>query len=303
MKKLPVFLFFLCFSLLDGCFFFDRNDNITGYCNSDSDCAEDQFCSGFIPNDRYGTCLFGSANDADTSFIDDTDDVDSTVRCSQDSDCPNNFICNENSRCYETCSTNRECVEGFICDRRSDCVQYIYSYLAIISETTNQTDIEETNNPGPDIDSIELIHQGTSYFATEVVQSSQGFGPENRHRTPNAILVGNDAIPNTSGSCSLEEDPNSKFWSMGDHTGFAIVIFDRVITDGDLIRILELNDLLCDNIDVEQDDQYGIYIGKAETDVSEITSSSNIAGDNWFFQGSSSGIGGIMEISFSDPDY
>ncbi len=272
---------FLALGLSTGCSV-DEDD-----CTSNADCAEDEICSGLTEEVTEGTCEKVEA-----------------ATCGEGAACSNNFACNtETSTCHTTCTTDAECVSGFTCSDTNACVAdatatVTYPYVAIISETTNAEDLEN-NTPGPDIDAIELISGGTSYFAAQVPASFQGAADENANNDVNAITGPLDAIPSSGTDCDLAEVPNAKFWSMGDNTGFAVVTFSQNVADGDMIRVWELDDLLCDI--GPRSDQYAVSVGNNAVDLATISTASSVSGNNWTHQGSSNGGGGKIEFTFAAP--
>lgn len=284
---------FLALGLSTGCSVDEETE-----CETDAECdvEANEICKD-IQEDGKGVC--GAAEAAGT--------------CGDGAACSDNFACNtETSACHTTCTTEAECVSGFICNDANACVAdatatVTYPYVAVVSETSNDDDLNGTNTPGPDIDAIEIISGGTSSFATLVSKSNQGAGGDddndgNVNEDVNVITGANDAIPDTAGDCNLSEDTEGgEFWSMGDETGFAVVTFAQPIVDGDTIRVWELDDTLCDNVGTTRADRYGISVGNSNVDLALITASTNISGDNWLSQGSSSANGGKTEVTFAAP--
>ena len=289
--------------------------------NGDGYCTHSENASS-TPNDCYPIC-----NDSWCTHD------ENPIGCSED--CPNvcgdGFLvlpetCDDQNNtnvdgCDESCSVE----EGWVCSGSpSMCVTICgdllcigdedvfnceqdcavrYPYIAIVSETSNDDDINETPIPGPDIDAIELISGETSYFAEQILRHEHGHFDENDNDDVNVIIGANDAIPDGGGDCNLAAaSDGGQFWSMGGMDGFAIVTFSQNIQDGDTIRIWELSEMICTNFNTFEMDQYGVFVGNNEVDFHDnFTISDIMNGENWSYQGSSSASGGINEFTFSAP--
>ena len=226
--------------------------------------------------------------------------------CADGATCSDGFACDDTAMtCFDSCEAGDDhCAEGFSCDAGA-CVAtaMTYPYVALISETTNADDINDTNTPGPDIDAIELTSGGTSVFATTIEASAQGAGGDADSRNANGVIATitgpNDAIPDGGGDCNLAEDDASQFWSMGDTTGFAVVSFGQDLLDGDTVTVWELDNVIC-NFSTERTDAYGAYVGSSAAELSEATTATDIGGDAWLALGSSAA-GGMETFTFAMP--
>ena len=171
------------------------------------------------------------------------------------------------------------------------------------SVTTSADDLDNTNTPGPDIDSIELISNGRSQFATVVEAFRQGLGGNgdgNVNALVSAVTGNNDAIPTGGGDCSLRE--GTGFWSMGNVEGFVVVSFGRrVLNNGDVVQVWELDDLICDNVSTVRADSYEVLVGFNDVDIASLTSVSGLRGESWLYIGASAGTGGVAEFVVDIP--
>lgn len=282
---------FVALGLLSGC---ELEDETT--CQSDADCTVDgETCQNISTETNEGTCQPVTA-----------------PTCGGDVQCSGGFACDATAgTCAATCDATAGCVEGFTCDTTtSTCAADVvtYPYIALISSTTDGDDLNDTNNPGPDIDAIQITHGGANIFATGIEASNQGAGGnsagENSNRSVNAVLNANDQMPNTQGSdCGdLLEDPNALYWSMGDNTGFVVVSFgSNNVESGDTVTVWEVDNNWCDDISVERNDSYIFSAGTNNVVTSSIATANDISGAEWLSFGTSNAFGGVTEAVFQAP--
>ena len=242
-------------------------------CTSDDDCAAMEICQA--------DTMDGSGDEAAASMC-------VAVECMADADCATEG---------DTCNmTSYEC-ETPVADPD-------FVYVAVVSTTDNATDLDDTNTPGPDIDAIELVSGGESFFADFVEASNTGAGGNedgNVNGAVASILDANDAIPTDGGDCDLAEGQG--FWSAGDADGFAVITFtgSRALADGDSITVWELDDAACDNVGTVRHDGYEVYVGTTDVVVDDIAASTDIGGDNWLSLGASGANGGVSDFSVVLP--
>ncbi len=80
-----------------------------------------------------------------------------------------------------------------------------------------------------------------------------------------------------------------------------VVTFGENVEDGDVIRVWEVDDLLCENIGVTREDRYSVSVGNNEINPNDLSSASDLMGENWLNLGSSSPTGGKTEVTFFMP--
>ena len=160
-----------------------------------------------------------------------------------------------------------------------NCDLEVYNFVAIRSLTATVMDLDNTNTPGPDLDAIELTDGLDSYWI-EGLEATQGDGGTvadgNVNMDWETAYGASDMYEADGITCVLSDDDSgdARFWSMGsgDPTlgtvGWAIGKFEGAVSieDGDEIWVYEVGSQDCDNLDVDRDDEYEVYIGLSSLD-------------------------------------
>ncbi len=260
-------------------------------CTTNADCTvAGETCLNIDAETQEGTCGVEGTN---------------PQTCGDDTQCSGNFACDTTAgTCATSCTADAGCADGSTCNADGTaCVADVttWPYVAIVSETTASNDINDTNTPGPDIDAIELVAGGSSFFATTVAASAQGAGGNgdgNVNSNISAITGANDAITTGGGDCVLDDDSDgAKFWSMGDTTGFVVVTFAQEPADGNTIKVWELDEQICDNVGTARADHYGVYLGNNSVVPGDILAATGIGGSNWLSLGSGTGNPSQTDVS------
>ena len=309
----------------------------TSGCRTNSDCPTAQSCED-IGADGTGQCRAPQLITCDTDRDCRSGEICSVGRCASvgcvsDSDCPPRAqrcvericepLCQSNADCespemcqnidsetgegncavYEPqCRSDRDCAFDEVCEDETCIWRRIeWPYVAVISSTTNSEDLFETSTPGPDLDTVSVTINGLTHYADTIHVFAQGNGGEDgvfNDQTDVSMAVGPpDAIPVGGGDCDL----SSGFWSMGNEDGFVVVGFDVPLSDGAVITVWELDDVICDNVGVTRSDRYDVLIGNNEVQPGDIGSARSLSGDNWIYLGSSSFSGGYGEFTADLP--
>lgn len=191
-----------------------------------------------------------------------------------------------------------------------------YRYVAIRSRANGTVSVTLNENPGPDLDAVELIDGVSSEFAVEShdgQQGSAGTGNTNVNDDPETVLGASDAFLG-DGSCDLAEGDlgdGAKFWSMGAGAetidvqsgldeGYIVVSFATDIPDGTTIRVHELSPADCNNV-TEYADQYEVFIGKTTAVIPTAPDVTILDGSDFESLGLSNANGGTQEFDVVYP--
>lgn len=201
--------------------------------------------------------------------------------------------------CFETCATEAQCVEGFTCadvtpeadsaDETADetapavfaCVEVMESseppvpfvFVGVVSTT----DDPEGSTPGPNVDAVEVLRDGTSVWAASAPASQfvQGSGNAEPATNDDASALGEavtrDSFDANAQTCS--EAVSAETFSLGATGGYLVVDFGPgfELANGDEIRVWELSNPPCSTFDGggsvparNPGDTFEVFIGQAD---------------------------------------
>ena len=193
-----------------------------------------------------------------------------------------------------------------------NCEVEAYTFVAVRSLTATIMDLDDTNTPGPDLDAIELFDGLDSYWI-EGLAHVQGYGGTvadgNVNEDIETVYGESDMFEADGITCVLDDDSgDARFWSMGsgDDTlgvvGWTIGKFDGGVTieDGDLIEVYEVGSQDCDNLNVDRDDEYEVFIGLSSLDPTTMTVS-DLEGAGLMSLGTTGAGGGVEVFDVNMP--
>jgi hypothetical protein len=275
-------------------------------CTTSADCAEGETCV-IAAGETEGVC-----------------EADTAAECTGSGDECGDYTCNTASGdCNTSCTADNvadNCDDGLACIEGSggagtcgEPAAATFEWVAVVSKVTTDADITQTNTPGPDLDAVELKRGNQTIgwaYAAKYSPGATGTGDNaNANARKEALDGQNDAIPAvTPGECSLTEDPNSKFVSVGGTGGFIVAAFKDTqgnalkIEDGDVIKVYELDNAQCSNVSRTRADVYDVYAIDDAAGLDSLTSASGFTGGFFVSLGSSDGNGGTKEFTFSAPE-
>ena len=197
------------------------------------------------------------------------------------------------------CLRDSECDTGLTCFERV-CANRQWAHVAVVSLATDDIDLFDTDAPGPDMDAVDLRQDGTMTFAATIEQFVTGEPlVTNEIARVTAVLDENDSVPYNNRDCAL--GPSGGLYAMGDASGFVVVSFGALrLQEGDVIRVWEADEVICDNIRTGQTDPYAVYIGRASADVAGIRRVGDLGSDDWILLGEATA-GGIAEFTVELP--
>ena len=227
------------------------------------------------------------------------------ANCTTDAEC-GAYICDSvNGACLTNCTNGSECTEPFQCDlvdgsTVGQCVgadANPYSWVALVS-TAAGGDATSADNPGPDVDAIELRQGAANVYASVVVSSAVGLvtGGDNSTGSPTNVIGAPDDFMGPNQDCALESATG--YFSFGGSGGFIAVSFSGVteIGSSDVIKVYEIASGVgnCGNVVAERPDTFDVYVGRgaAPATAGSITTSADTCR-----QGSSPPLGGITEVT------
>ena len=215
-----------------------------------------------------------------------------TVPCESDEGCLYHFACAE-GRCLGECAVDADCAEGYMCSRERWCIppDDPWVYVAITSNWDPSPYRPDTRTfmQGPDIDAIELIHEGVSYHASSLESFVVGsLGPnedyENDYTDPTEVLGPPDgpAVRSSSTLCNPAAD-GPGFFSLGMWDGLVVVRMEHEIVEGDTIRVWEVdNETATCNVRDSSDDSFGLWLGRLHAEVDMIENwRTDMRGEAW----------------------
>ena len=232
--------------------------------------------------------------------------------CTTDDQCGAGYLCNlpansSSGTCFTSCTTGSECAEGYQCDTAEGATSGTclippaqpYTWVAIVS-TAAGADSLTANNPGPDVDAIELRQGTATLYASGVAGSTLGQidGGDRDTGTPNNVLGAPNVFTTPGGECNLDNATASGWFAFGGQGGFIAVSFTGVtdIATNDVIKVYEIapGPAGCANARTEAPDMFDIYIGRGAAP----STSTEIASEvNTCQVGSSPTLGGITEVT------
>lgn len=276
-------------------------------CSDSEDCVTSLDC----PNDKM--CVAGECVSNTTPGND----------CVMDEDCTGNFTCNQStSTCNTSCASDPQCVAGFECNGAGVCQltggNMTYNRVLLVSRTPNDS-VEgscRAPNPGADIDYVELVAAGTGVApasAAGVHGGVCGSAAQDYWVDASEVLV-KDSIPESlPGTCLLSNDgaQTSPYYFMGmgqqyepgerleATTGRVVVNFNETFSDGDQIKVWEVNgadgedgEVMCTNVDTaRQGDRYGVYIVSSSADIGDAGAGVDLVAPHFVYLGEANGLG------------
>lgn len=248
---------------------------------------------------------------------------DKEESCSDDMDCPGAQVCGTDkvchtpggggtctsdaqcglyacdiggtNKCMSDCVSIEDCAQGAECSDAGFCVvgnggNHTYSSVLIVSRTPFIEDAPSnsdcgSNNPGPDIDFVEVLAAGAGVGPASTSGAHGASCDKNTNlpaywAPPSAAMTRN-SIPNEiPGFCTLNDGAEKSTYfflgsgqaytageTIGDKTGYLIAEFADMIQDGDQIKVWEVNGNdgvdgeVCENItNARPSDIYGVYL-------------------------------------------
>ncbi len=227
--------------------------------------------------------------------------------CTTDAQCGGGYLCDtDNGACFTSCTDGSSCAEGFQCEIVQGTPSGVcnsipavpYNWVALVS-TAAGDDSTAADNPGPDVDAVELRSQitGTTLYANAVASSAVGTvtGGANNTGAPGNVTGAPNDFAGPNADCNLESATG--YFAFGGAGGFVVVTFAGLseIATNDVIKVYELagGPGNCANISTDRPDSFSIFIGRgdAPSTSAEITSLANTCQ-----VGSSPALGGITEV-------
>ena len=226
--------------------------------------------------------------------------------CTTDAQCGAGYLCDtDNAACFTSCVSGAECAEGYQCDvaagaAAGSCIipsANPYSWVALVS-TAAGDDSTAADNPGPDVDAIELRQGTATLYANSVASSAIGTitGGDNNTGAPGNVTGAPNDFAGPNADCNLESATG--YFAFGGAGGFVAVTFAGVseIATNDVIKVYELagGPGNCANISTDRPDSFNVFIGRgaAPATSADITSLANTCQ-----VGSSPALGGITEVT------
>jgi len=226
--------------------------------------------------------------------------------CTTDAQCGAGYLCDtDNGACFTSCVSGSECAEGYQCDvaagaASGSCIipaANPYSWVALVS-TAAGDDSTAADNPGPDVDAIELRQGTATLYANSVASSAVGTvtGGDNNTGAPGNVTGPPNDFAGPDADCNLESATG--YFAFGGAGGFVAVTFAGVseIATNDVIKVYELAGGAgnCANISTDRPDSFNVFIGRgaAPATSADITSLANTCQ-----VGSSPALGGITEVT------
>jgi hypothetical protein len=276
-------------------------------CNAD-ECETDADCD----TEAGETCVFDAADpEAETGTCEGPDDGGSgtPTGCTTDAEC-GAYICgdagaNGARTCLDACTTAEDCSGEGQCDIAEGateglCVELTedpYSWVALVSTAVGEDSLS-ADNPGPDVDAIELRVGAAVNYASAVASSAIGTitGGDSATGAPNNVTGAPNDFTTPGGDCNLESATG--YFAFGGAGGFVAVAFSGVteINTGDVIKVYELaaGPTGCGNISNDRPDTFEIYIGRG---AAPATSAAITGLTDTCRQGASGPNGGITEVN------
>lgn len=290
-------------------------------CTADSDCEGGFKCVLPAPaadgTTEDGTCNTECTTNADCATGFDCNTAEATCvasttppppDCTTDAQCAGGYACDaDGGSCFTACTDATECKEDAQCtDGACETVTPVaFTQVAVLSElSATSTDVEDTNTPGPDIDSIELITAGTTLQAATVVTSVPGaIGDEGNAATTATTVTGaRDAMTGNGPAYDCDVDSQT-YLSLGANDGFVVVSFPGAaeITDGSQVKVWEIASQDCEQDIRARDDAYTVHI--APTGTTATTAAGIRAGGDWCAIGTQAGGGiGTFTVTLANCD-
>lgn len=226
--------------------------------------------------------------------------------CTTDDQCTAGYLCDtDNGACFTSCTTGSECAEGFQCDTADGatagtCIEPVanpYTWVALVSTAAGE-DATAADNPGPDVDAIELRQGTATLYASTVASSALGqiTGGDSSTGSPNNVTGAPNDFMGPGEDCVLESATG--YFAFGGSGGFVAVTFAGVteIATNDVIKVYELAGGAgnCGNISAERPDSFNIFIGRG---AAPATAAAITAQTDTCQVGSSPALGGITEVT------